>query len=211
VVIVAGSAVLVEDWHDRTGAILQTFYAGMEGGTALARLLFGAVSPGGKLPFTVARDPADYPPFDPDATEVTYGYWHGYALFDRSGAAPRYAFGHGLSYASFACRALTARITPEAIAVSIAVTNTGLVTADEVVQVYIGAPGQAAERPHKSLKAFQRITLAPGETRIAHLSVPLASLRWRDPASHQWRLEPGEYRVLAGGDPSQLIETRVSI
>jgi len=205
VVIVAGSAVLVENWHGQAGAILQTFYAGMEGGIALARLLFGAVSPGGKLPFTVARDPDDYPPFDPDASEVEYGYWHGYALFDRSGVTPRYAFGHGLSYASFAYRALTARSDGGMIRASVAVTNTGEVAADEVVQLYVGVPGKAAQRPAKTLKAFQRVHLTPGETRIVDLSVPLDTLRWRDPATHQWRLEPGEYRIWAGGASDRLV------
>ena len=69
VVIIAGSAVLVEGWHDRVGAVLQTFYSGMEGGTALARLLFGEVSPSGRLPFTVARNAEDYPAFDRDAPD----------------------------------------------------------------------------------------------------------------------------------------------
>ena len=209
VVLVAGSAVLVEEWHDAAGAILQTFYAGMEGGTALARLLFGDVSPGGKLPFIVARSAADYPPFDPDATVGEYGYWHGYALFDRSAARPRYAFGHGLSYAGFSYRALAARASAEGIAVTVAVKNFGAVQADEVVQVYVGAPGLLAERPAKALKAFQRLTLAPGETRIVRQTIAVESLMWRDPATHEWRLEPGCYRVFAGGSSDSLIETTV--
>jgi beta-glucosidase len=209
VVLVAGSAVLVEEWHDAAGAILQTFYAGMEGGTALARLLFGDVSPGGKLPFTVARSAADYPPFDPDATVAEYGYWHGYALFDRSAARPRYAFGHGLSYAGFSYRALAARASADGIAVTVAVKNSGAFQADEVVQVYVGAPGLLAERPAKALKAFQRLTLAPGETRIVRQTIAVESLMWRDPATHQWRLEPGCYRVFAGGSSDSLIETTV--
>ncbi len=211
VVIVAGSAVLVEEWHARAGAIVQTFYAGMEGGTALARLLFGLVNPGGKLPFTVARDAGDYPPFDPAATAVTYDQWHGYSLFDRTGTLPRYGFGHGLSYTAFAYRALSTRLTGTAIEVSVAVCNVGAVAGDEVVQVYIGTPGQAAERAAKVLAGFQRVTLLPDETRIVQLTIPLADLRWRDPATHSWRLEPGAYRVLAGGSSAALIETSVTL
>jgi beta-glucosidase len=207
VVIVAGSAVLVEEWHGRAGAIVQTFYPGMEGGTALSRLLFGLVSPGGKLPFTVARSAADYPPFDPDAQLADYGYWHGYSLFDRTGIEPRYAFGHGLSYTAFAYRAVSARHAGAVIEVSVAVRNTGAAAGDEVVQVYIGTPGQAAERAIKVLAGFQRVTLVPDETRIVRITVPLAHLRWRDPATHAWRLEPGSYRVQAGGSSAALIET----
>jgi beta-glucosidase len=204
VVIVAGSAVMVEGWHDRVGAILQTFYAGMAGGTALARLLFGEASPSGKLPFTVARDAGDYPFFDRDAEVIEYGYWHGYAKFDREGIAPRYAFGHGLSYARFAYRALTARVAGGRIDASVAVHNAGDCVAEEVAQLYIAAPGRVAERPVKSLRGFARVRLAPGETRVVRFSVPLDQLRWRDPATHDWKLEPGTYWVMTGGASDRL-------
>jgi beta-glucosidase len=211
VVIVAGSAIMVEEWHDDANAILQTFYAGMEGGTALARLLFGDVSPSGKLPFTVAKRFDDYPFFDRDAASITYDLWHGYSKLDRDGVVPRYAFGHGLSYGRFAYRALQARVANHAIAASVAVTNTGDCTADEVVQLYIGPPGAVIERQTKLLKAFARLTLQPGETRIVRLSVSLDDLRWRDAATHDWKLEPGTYRVMAGGSSDALIETRVQV
>jgi beta-glucosidase len=211
VVIVAGSAIMVEEWHDDANAILQTFYAGMEGGTALARLLFGDVSPSGKLPFTVAKRFDDYPFFDRDAASITYDLWHGYSKLDRDGVVPRYAFGHGLSYGRFAYRALQARVANHAIAASVAVTNTGDCTADEVVQLYIGPPGAVIERQTKLLKAFARLTLQPGETHIVRLSVSLDDLRWRDAATHDWKLEPGTYRVMAGGSSDALIETRVQV
>lgn len=211
VVLVAGSAVLVEEWRDEANAILMSFYAGMEGGTALARLLFGAVSPSGKLPFTVARDAADYPFFDRDALAIEYGYWHGYTKFDHEQRPPRYAFGHGLSYSRFTYRALKARAGDKVLAVSVAVRNEGDCLAEEVVQCYVGAPGVEAERPLKLLRAFERVALAPGETKIVEFSVPLESMRWRDPATHQWRLEPGRYRVLVGGASDALIETAVTL
>lgn len=206
VVIVSGSAIMVEGWHASVGAILQTFYAGMEGGTALARLLFGDVSPSGKLPFTLARDDADYPLFDRDARAIRYGYWHGYQLFDHEGLEPRYPFGHGLSYARFVFRGLKVRVAGDAVHVSVAVRNDGAVIADEVVQVYIGCPGLVAERPRKSLRAFGRVTLAPGETRIVDLGVKRADLAWRNPETHRWEEEKGGYRIYVGGDPAHLLE-----
>lgn len=211
VVIVAGSAVLVEGWRGRTNAILQTFYAGMEGGTALARLLFGEVSPSGRLPFTVARDAGDYPFFDRDAVAIDYGYWHGYAKFDREGLEPRYAFGHGLSYARFGYRAPTARLAGSAVEVTVAVTNEGAVGADEVVQCYVSPPGVAAERPLKMLRGFERVRLAPGETRIVRLSIAVESLRWRDPSTHSWRLEAGTHRILIGGSSTATVEAAVEL
>ncbi|MCX6200032.1 MAG: glycoside hydrolase family 3 C-terminal domain-containing protein [Bacteroidetes bacterium] len=118
--LVAGSAVTVEEWHNEVPAIIETFYNGMEGGNALARILFGDVNPSGKLPFTVPKLETDLPPFDSFADSAEYGYYHGYTLFDKydrdihlrpaqsSGTPPpaednqpRYAFGYGLSYTQF--------------------------------------------------------------------------------------------------------------
>jgi beta-glucosidase len=211
VVIVSGSAIMVESWHDKAGAILQTFYAGMEGGTALAKLLFGCVSPSGKLPFVVAKSVDDYPYFDKDADEITYDMWHGYTKFDKQGIEPRYPFGHGLSYAHFSYRALRARVAGDHIEVQLAVTNSGDVTADEVVQIYVGPPGRDAERQAKLLKGFQRVSIAPRETKSVRIDVRIESLKWRDPATHSWQLETGEYRIMAGGNSADLIEAKVTL
>ena len=201
VVIVAGSAVMVEGWHTQANAILQTFYSGMEGGTALARLLSGAVVPSGRLPFTVARNAADYPFFDRNAKAVTYDRWHGYAKFEREGLTPRYAFGHGLSYTGFSYRAAQARVVGDTIHASVAVTNTGARAADTVVLAFVVAPESGVERWPEALAAFARVTLAPGETRIASFEIAVASLRTRDAATHRWVLQQGRY-CLRLGDPA---------
>jgi beta-glucosidase len=211
VIIVSGSAILVEEWYEKASAILQTFYSGMEGGTALARLLFGDVSPSGKLPFTVARDASDYPFFDREASEITYDYYHGYALMDKEGRKPRYAFGHGLSYARFTYRALKAQVMGDVVKVSVAVRNDGTVMADEVAQIYVGCPGVAADRPQKQLRAFQRVTLAPSETQIVELHVAISDLAWRNPASHAWEIERGQHQIMVGGSSDKLITTAVRL
>jgi beta-glucosidase len=213
VVIVAGSAVLVEDWVEQAGAVLQTFYSGMEGGTALARLLFGDVSPSGKLPFTVARAADDYPFFDKNAEQIVYGPYHGYTLLEREGREPRFAFGHGLSYGRFAYRALTVRRAGAAVDVTVAVRNDGPVTAEEVVQAYVGFPGKDVERPRKLLRGFARVALTPGETRTVHLSIPIEDLRWYDPDSRTWRLEAGDHTILVGGSSREadLLRTTVRL
>jgi beta-glucosidase len=213
VVLVAGSAVMVEDWHMKANAILQTFYSGMEGGTALARLLFGDVSPSGKLPFTVARDARHYPFFDKNAAEITYDLFHGYALLERDGHAPRFPFGHGLSYAEFSYHGLSAGVVADHINVQVSVTNTGHFPADEIVQVYMGCPAVAVARQKKQLKAFQRLSLQAGETKTVQLRVAKNDLRWRNPATHSWVLEPGIYRIYAGGSSqdSHLIKTSINL
>jgi beta-glucosidase len=198
VVIVAGSAVMVEEWREGTAAILQTFYAGMEGGTALARLLFGEANPSARLPFTVARNVGDYPFFDRTATAITYDRWHGYTLFDRSGAQPRYPFGHGLSYTSFACRALKAADRGDAVELEVSVTNTGEHAGEHALLAFAHCPGETDTTPERLLKAFARVSLAPGETRPVRMSIPKSSLARYRAADHSWHLPRGDYRFTVG-------------
>ena len=202
-VIVAGSAVLVEDARQHAGAILQTFYAGMEGGSALVRLLFGDANPSARLPFTVARDPAHYPVFDRNAERIVYGPLHGYTLFDARSLAPRYPFGHGLSYTRFGYRALTLWRQGDAIRASFAVTNLGQRAGAEIAQLYVAPPG-IVPRPAKLLKGFRRIALEPGQTHIADIAVPLETLAYRCPHTHGWKLEAGRHRFLVGGSSADL-------
>lgn len=196
VVIVAGSAVTVETWIGKAGAVVQTFYAGMEGGTALAQILFGDVSPSGRLPFTVARDPAHYPHFDKDAGTIEYGPWHGYTLMERDGRDPRFPFGHGLSYTRFAYRALKVRRAGNMLDVQVSVSNVGNVASDEVVLCYVAPPGVAAERPKRLLRAFARTPIAPGATATVRMSIPVETLRWWNPATRAWTLESGEHTLM---------------
>jgi beta-glucosidase len=204
VVLVAGSAVLASEWIDGCSALLQTFYAGMEGGAALGALVFGDVSPGGKLPFSVPYTEDALPFFDSDADSITYDLWHGYWKLARDGLRPLFPFGHGLSYSRFSYRALAARPGSGHISLSLAVTNDGAHQADEVVQAYIGFPGQTVERPPRMLKAFRRVTLAAGETQIVRLRIAVDDLGWWCEHRHAFVIEPGEHTLYVGGssDPA---------
>jgi beta-glucosidase len=199
VVVVAGSAVMVEEWRADASAILQSFYAGQEGGTALANLLLGVVSPSGKLPFSVARDAKDYPFFDKDADAISYDLWHGYSKFAHEGKTARYAFGHGLSYAAFVYANAEMERVGDVLIIRVQVTNTGQMEADEVVQAYVGPPGKAVERPKYLLKAFARTSLKAGETKVVTLSIPVASLGWWHEAKHRFENEAGTHFVWVGG------------
>lgn len=204
VAIVAGSAVLVEGWREQASAILQTFYAGMEGGNALAEILFGEVNPSGRLPFTVARAASDYPYFDRDADTITYDYWHGYAKLARDGVEPRYRFGHGLSYTRFTRRALSVTVSDRHLDISLTVTNVGDRPGGESVLCYVRYPG-AVERWPMALKAFSRVSLALGETQTIAMKIDIDDLRYRDAVSHEWKLEPGEYEIhISGGVTADL-------
>ncbi len=212
VVIVAGSAVLIHEWIDTVPAVLQTFYAGMEGGTALASLLTGAVSPSGKLPFTIARDPADYPPFDKDADAIVYGPLHGYTLMERNGKRPLFPFGFGLSYTCFGFEAAETQRVGDSIRCSITVRNTGRARGREVAQLYAGFP-ETVSRPHKLLRGFASVELEPGEAKRVDFNVPLNDLAWWNEAEHCWTVERGRYRFYFGGDSAaaELIVAQIEI
>jgi beta-glucosidase len=202
-VLIGGSAILVEEWKDRVNGILHAFYPGMEGGTAIAKTLFGAVNPGGKLPFTVAADESHYPAFDRLAKEVTYDRYHGYSKLDRDQHRAAFPFGFGLSYTTFEHDSAEVRLRDSLIEVSATVRNTGTRTGDQVLQLYIGFDQSAVEREHKLLKAFQRVTLAPGESRRVTLTCPLERIRWYNPDRGQWELERMTYEAYIGSSSAE--------
>lgn len=204
VVIVAGSAILSSEWIDGVAGVMQTFYAGMEGGHALADLLDGSVSPSAKLPFTVMLDEVDYPFFDPDAETIDYGYYHGYTLAERNGLAVQFPFGFGLSYTRFEYADLSAHVDGDAVVATIDVTNGGDVSGDDVVLLYFSAPGLECEQPKRVLKAFARVTLTPGEIRQVTMRIARNDLRWWNPAKQGWATETGDYRISVGNQSATI-------
>jgi beta-glucosidase len=202
VVLVGGSAITMEEWKDDVPAILLAWYPGMEGGHALARILFGEVNPSGKLPLTVPGETSWLPPFDPTARTVEYGYFHGYTLADKLRIAPAFAFGFGLSYTRFSCSA--PRLSSKemsmdgALEVAVEVRNLGPRAGEEVVQLYAGFPRSAVERPTRVLRGFEKVGLEVGETRTVRFRLAASDLAYYEVARHAWRVEPTEYRVEVG-------------
>lgn len=198
--IMTGSAVITEAWKDRVPAILVMWYPGMEGGQAFAEILLGQVNPSGKLPTVFPARAEDLPYFDRDAAEITYDLWHGYRKLERDGAQPAFPFGFGLSYTTFQLSDLS--VTPAeigaegAVEASVKVTNTGAVAGGEVVQFYAAAPESKVERAPKELKAFQRVSLQPGESQVVKVTLPAERLAYYDPAQG-WTVEPGRYHLTA--------------
>lgn len=198
VTLVGGSAIVTGEWDGEVPAIVYAWYAGMEGGAALARLLFGEVSPAGKLPFTVPQREDDLPYFTSTDLEVDYDRYHGYTMLDRDGVRPAYAFGHGLSYTSFRLDGLAVSPSGQGLAAMLTVSNTGDRAGAEVVQLYVGMPGSLVDRPAKLLKGFARVELEPGETQTVRIEVRRDELRYYSEESAQWVFEPGTYRVYVG-------------
>jgi beta-glucosidase len=202
VALVGGSVFTMEEWKHDVPAILMAWYFGMEGGHALARVLFGDVNPGGKMPLTTPKDMAQLPFFDEYADTIAYGRYHGYTLFDKEQREPAYSFGYGLSYTTYAYKNLKVA-TPVVAAdgrveVTVEVTNTGARAGEEVVQLYVGFEGSAVERPVKLLRAFAKVPLAPGETKTVPLSVAAKDLAWYNVERKGWEIEPMTYGVLVG-------------
>jgi beta-glucosidase len=202
VALVGGSVYTMEEWRQQVPAIMMAWYAGMEGGHALARLLFGDVNPSGKMPLTTPRDESQLPFFDEYADTIEYGPYHGYTLADKKGYEPAYPFGFGLSYTTYAYRNLkvaSPSVAPDGkLEVTVDVTNTGSRAGEEVVQLYVGFEGSKVERPVKLLRAFAKMPLAPGETKTVPLSVAVKDLAWYDVQAKAWRVEPMTYTVLVG-------------
>ena len=194
VVLINGRPASTVEISGKANAILEGWYLGEQGGNAVADVLFGDVNPGGKLPVTIPRSVGQLPMFYNFKPSAHRGY-----LFDT--VEPLYPFGYGLSYTSFeigAPRLSQDRIGVNgSVTVSVPVRNTGTRAGDETVQVYIHQRTGSVTRPIKELKAFQRVTLAPGESKtLTFLLTPEAFRMWN--VAMQRVVEPGAFEVMAG-------------
>jgi beta-glucosidase len=217
VALVGGSTYTMEEWKNDVPAILMAWYFGMEGGHALTRILFGDVNPSGKMPLTTPRDESQLPFFDEFADTIEYGPLHGYTLFDRNGQEPAFPFGHGLSYTTYSYANLKV-LTPDVpadgtVEVAVDVTNTGARAGEEIVQLYVGFDGSKVERPVKLLRAFQKVALAPGETKTVALSFRVKDLASYDAATESWKVESMTYGIFVGPSsrPRDLLAASVEI
>ena len=184
----SGGAMALTPESQRCDGILQAWYAGEQGGTAIAEVLFGDVNPSGKLPITFYKDDSQLPDFlDYTMTNRTYRYFKG---------EPLWPFGYGLSYTTFAKSAPKVKKSKDACTVTLTVTNTGSRQGDEVVQVYLRNP-KDAEGPVKTLRAYQRVSLKAGETKAVTISLSGDQLLWWDKDSNTMRpMQPKDYEVV---------------
>ena len=235
-VLISGGPTDLRQLEPVSPAIVQGWWNGTEGGTALAEVLFGDIAPSGKLPFTFPAKLEDSPAYAmgnfPDKTQggdlftlmyrqdrtrmtreeiqemmakmpkpvskYTEGSLVGYRWYDTKNVKPMYAFGHGLSYVDFEYGAVKASAKKDVVKVTFNLTNKGGMTADEVVQLYVARPEATVEWPAKELKAFDRVTLAAGETKAVTLEIPVKDLRYWNVDKNAWDLEHGKLVLLLG-------------
>ena len=199
--------------QDSVPAILQAWYPGTRGGEAVAALLFGDVSPGGKLPFTWPRHVGQVPmiyshlrTFQPEAAEQRY--WSG-------PSTPLYPFGHGLSYASFSYANLRLSASQikvgQSVEVTVDVTNTSTVDADEVVQLYIHQRYGTSSRPVRELKAFRRLPIASGATETVTFGLGPEQLRYWSAATRAWVQDATEIEIYVGGSSTAELDTVLTV
>ena len=215
-------------WLGEVKALLQCWYLGSESGSTLADIISGKVNPSGKLPITFAKKKEDYPCFQygeegyPGVNDQVYykeGIYVGYRHFDTRKVKPQFPFGFGLSYTTFKYgKAEISEVSAEKAdnyckekadkacckagkplyKVSIPVTNGGDREGKEIVQLYIGDDKCSVDRPVKELKGFEKVSLAPGETKTVEFNITLKDLQFFDEASHQWKAEPGTFKAYIG-------------
>jgi beta-glucosidase len=212
VILIAGSPVDMTAWLAKTPAVLQAWYGGSEAGRALASVVFGDVSPSGKLPCTFPKKLTDSPAhaaglarqFPGEGGKVWYdeGLLVGYRWNDAKKVEPLFAFGHGLGYTRFKYAGLQSKLTAGAdgpgATLSLELTNTGDRGGAEVVQAYVRPVKPPVARPEKELKAFAKVALKPGETKTVTLALGPRAFAYYDAEAKAWRIAAGSYELLVG-------------
>lgn len=213
VLVNSGAGVDMTRWIDKVPSMLQLWYAGQEGGTAVAEILFGKTNPSGKLPVTFDRkweDNAAAPYYyDPDGDRrVAYGegLFMGYRHYDRKGSGPLFPFGHGLSYTSFKYSALKVEKTGNnSVKVSFDVANTGEYDGAETAQIYVGPVNPAVERPVKELKGFEKKFIRKGEKVRMEILLDEFAFSYYDVEQHSFRCDAGRYRIMVGSSSDSIL------
>src|SRR5258706_4864912 len=195
-------------WISSVAAMVQAWFPGQEAGNSIIDILFGAVSPSGKLPISIPHSLKDTPtygnfPGDLETLQVNYeeGVEIGYRFYDKHLENVLFPFGFGLSYTSFEISAMTLDNTELAngsfVAVHVKVTNTGSMVGKEVVQVYIAPPLESTvDRPLKTLAGFKKVELEPKETRMVEIKISFESAAFWDETMDMWKVEKGYYEIL---------------
>jgi beta-glucosidase len=211
VVVLHNSNPVAMPWLDKVAAVMEAFYPGQEAGSSIARLLFGDVSPSGKLAMTFPANQYQGPgatfleyPGDGMTVNFSEGVLVGYRWYDAKNQEPLFPFGYGLSYTTFRYSNLQIEHDGgEHATVKVRVTNMGQREGAEVVQLYLGSPA-AAEEPPKQLKGFEKVLLRPGEGKVVTMKLDTHSLATYNSESRAWKVYPGTYSVMVGGSSRDL-------
>ena len=205
VVYVGGSGINMNNWIDDIPAVLFSWYSGMEGGNALANILYGKANPSGKLPFSIAKNDSDYPYFNPYTDTITYGYYHGYTLFEKFNKEILFPFGYGLSYSDFKIdnfRLMENNSNNNKIEFKVDIENISKIYGNEVIQLYVGFENSKINRPLKLLRDFKKVGLKPGEKKTIILKIFKNDLAYFNEQNKEWEIENLNYNFYVGNSSS---------
>jgi len=215
VVVLEGTMVTMDAWLDQVPAVVQAWYPGMEGGNALAAVLFGDVNPSGKLPCTFPRRLLDSPahalgayPGTNGTVTYTEGLLVGYRWFDTKHIEPLFPFGYGLSYTQFKYTNLQlvsgTNAQQPVVTAQFDLTNTGARDGAEVAELYVHQDHPRLLRPEQELKGFQKVFLKAGETKTVSVPLDLAAFAFYDDGQQHWVAESDDFKIRVGGSSRDL-------
>ena len=235
VILTGGGAMNLTRWMDKVPAVVDAWYPGQEGGTAIAEVLFGKQDPEGKLPISWDRAWEDDPSAkwyygDPSRDTLMESTWRdgkpknlkirhiaygdrlmvGYRYWTTTGKHPLFPFGFGLSYTTFAFGNLNVPKTALAgttIPVSFDITNTGKVAGAEIAQLYVSDPSAKVNRPERELKGFAKVRLVPGETKRVVLNLDARAFSYWNETDHNWAIDPGRFEIRVGDSSENTLLT----
>jgi beta-glucosidase len=206
VVLMGGGPIDVSQWAGQAKGIIQAWYPGMEGGNALANILFGQVNPSGKLPMTFPKKLEDAPAhklgqYPGDSVNLIYydDIYVGYRYFDTYKVEPQFPFGYGLSYTTFEYSNLKITGSGKKATVTFTLKNTGKVPGAEVAQLYVHQMKSTLPRPEKELKAFEKVQLQPGQQKTVTLNLGEDAFQYFNDLQNKWVTEPGAFKIQVGG------------
>lgn len=216
IVLMGGGPIDMSQWVNNSKAIIEGWYPGMEGGNALAKIIFGEVNPSGKLPMTFPKKLEEAPahklgqfPGVNGTVHYNEGIFVGYRYFDTYKVEPQFAFGHGLSYTTFSYSNMQVQKTGKQQAlVTLTVTNTGKMAGAEVVQLYVKEEKPLLERPDKELKAFSKVYLKPGESKRVSFKLNKDAFAYYDDKRHAWVVDGGKYDILVGSSSHDIRQSK---
>ncbi|MHA2253924.1 MAG: beta-glucosidase [Candidatus Kariarchaeaceae archaeon] len=216
VVLLNGSPIAMEGWLEKVPVVLEAWYPGMEGGNAIANILFGETNPSGKLPMTFPNKLSDSPAHKSSLTWPGEGFktkyeeelFVGYRYFEKENIEPLFPFGYGLSYTKFTFNnfSLDKKELPSSntLIISVDVTNSGKYPGAEVLQVYFQDVECSVERPMKELIGFEKVYLDPNETKTVKIAIKAKDLAFYDVDNHNWKLELGKFKIFVGNSSSNI-------
>ena len=211
VVVTSGGGVDMSPWAARTPALVESWFSGQEGGTALAQLLFGDYSFSGKLPVSFERRWEDnpvyhsyYPNNGDKKVEYSEGVFVGYRGYEKNGVKPMFPFGYGVAYTTFRFSNLKVARKGDGAEVSFDLSNTGKREAAEVAQVYVASSSSSVPRPAKELKGFAKVDLKPGETRHVNIPLDARAFSYYDAGSKGWKIDSSALGILVGDSSDNL-------